>query len=634
MKRNKIFAISLAVVSMLLTSCGDDTKNENNNNSNNNENPDTFVPDTTPVAFEDAYNKILLLSDSEAKNASNVKIETTTQAGSLVNKKVENYIQYADETSSSSGTFTRLTDGVETYSTTFNSVKTKLTDKYKIEGEVYSFDMFTQVIDYEDDNSPITSIKDSYVKKFIVNSDSEAQQGGLDSDEYILASNFVNETSAKSSILLANFIAYCISSNVYITQLGLTTFNVSYDETSEQFIYSFNASYSYDGDLNNTVEEYISLSYILNKSKTNLLSYDSEYKTIYKSTIDEDDQYVSTNGYKATITYGTKPTEKDSSVINANSYFLESISEIGLLARNSNFNDINVDPSAVPESCSYIFGYAKTYSPKKALNVSLNPISSSNPEVIEFSSDTNEFHILSKGTSTLTFGYYKKFAGVYSYTTTTVDVTITDAQVESIKFIQKTCWYAYCSLVEGQTYNWDISVSPSKASKAITAVSSDPTVLEVSVDEDNNLILNALKEGPATITVTSVATPSVSASYHYYVLSSSEDYEAYLTNNSFLHKSPYGYTFTLTFNKDGTGQGVQLITEGEHKDETINSTFTWTLEGTVVKFSNWSKNTDSNCTFDTGTICRYIDTETGDPEEMGLYCETSSLGKDFVKVEQ
>jgi len=605
MKNKGLLILSIACTSVFLAGC---------------ETP--WTPDINPLTFLEAYNQVSSFTNAEANDAKNVTIQTVTQSGTIIDKTVENITQYSDNTSSSSGTYTRTIKGEETFSTTYKTIKTKTVDKYNIYGSVYSYDMYTEVNDYDSDETPTANYKDSGVKKFIVDTDEEAEEAGLSSDQYILSDNLAIETSANSTGKLATFIADFIYSNVYLTQLGLTSFAVTYDADQELFYYSLNATYSYDGDLGNTVQEDVVVDYTTNKDKTRLESYNCDYMVTYKSKSDATDQYVSKSVINAVIEYGDKASEKASDILNPDNYFLTKVKEIGLLARNSNFDDVSVDANAIPLNCSYIFGYAKTYSPKKALDVNITPISSSNSEVVQLTDD-GRFQILSTGTTTLTFGYYEKVDGVYTYVNKGVDVTITDAKVEKITFNSKINPYFSSSLVEGKSYSWDISVSPSKASKAITATSSDESVLKVSVDEKNNLVIDALKEGKATITVTSVATPEITETKEIYVLSSSYDYNSYLLNNSFLYDGPWGFTYTITFSNDGTGERIQYVKDS---GETYTDTFKWTLEGTVIKFSDWSYEDSNN--FETGTIFKFVDEE---GERLGFYAETDELGKEFIQ---
>lgn len=605
MKNKGLLILSIACTSVFLAGC---------------ETP--WTPDINPLTFLEVYNQVSSFTNAEANDAKNVTIQTVTQSGTIIDKTVENITQYSDNTSSSSGTYTRTIKGEETFSTTYKTIKTKTVDKYNIDGSVYSYDMYTEVTDYDSDETPTANYKDSGVKKFIVDTDEEAEEAGLSSDQYILSDNLAIETSANSTGKLATFIADFIYSNVYLTQLGLTSFAVTYDADQELFYYSLNATYSYDGDLGNTVQEDLVVDYTTNKDKTRLESYNCDYMVTYKSKSDATDQYVSKSVINAVIEYGDKASEKASDILNPDNYFLTKVKEIGLLARNSNFDDVSVDANAIPLNCSYIFGYAKTYSPKKALDVNITPISSSNSEVVQLTDD-GRFQILATGTTTLTFGYYEKVDGVYTYVNKGVDVTITDAKVEKITFNSKINPYFSSSLVEGKSYSWDISVSPSKASKAITATSSDESVLKVSVDEKNNLVIDALKEGKATITVTSVATPEITETKEIYVLSSSYDYNSYLLNNSFLYDGPWGFTYTITFSNDGTGERIQYVKDS---GETYTDTFKWTLEGTVIKFSDWSYEDSNN--FETGTIFKFVDEE---GERLGFYAETDELGKEFIQ---
>ncbi len=612
MKKQKILVISIAFASLLLGGCQNGKK---------------WTPDVTPITFENAYYQIDALKEAEAKYASSISLKTTSQSGSIVDETNETFTQYIDETSSSKGTFTRKVDDVETFSTTYKTIKTKTTDKYNLDGQVYEYNMLTSVKDFENDDTPTNSYKDSVSKKFIINSKEEAEQAGLSESQYVLSSNIAKETSANSAGTLNNFLSYCVVSNVYLTQLGLTTMTVTYDEIEEEFSYTLNASYSYDGDLNNTVEESIDVEYIVDKEKAILLRFDCDYTVTYKSNIDENDQYVSKTAYEGVITYEEQKAEKDSDILNPDNYFLSKVTEIGLLARNSNFDDVNVDASAIPANCSYIFGYAKTYSPKKAVDVEITPVSSSNTEVVELTDD-GKFHILATGQTTLYFGYYEKVDGVYTYVKKGVDVTITDAKVESISFDAKLNPYYNSSLIAGNTYNWDISVSPKKASDAITATSSDESVLTVTVDENNDLVITTLKEGKASITVTSIATPEISKTKNFYVLSDTTDYSAYIQGHTFLYDAIkiYNYSFTMTFNADGTGTRVQYDASSGNS---YSDTFKWTISSNVITFSNWSY-TEDGMDFATATICKFLNDE-GEPTGMGFYAETNALGKAFIE---
>ncbi len=606
MKKKSLLILSVACTPLFLASC---------------EQP--WTPNTDPISFEDAYNQVASFANAEANEGKNVTIEIVSQSGTIVDKTVENFIHYSDSTSSSNGTYIRTIEGEQTFSTTYKTIKTKTVDKYNIDGTIHSYDMLTEIKDFDNDETPTQGYKDSGSKKFIVNSDEEAKEGGLSSDEYILSDNLATETSADATDKLSTYIADYVYANSYLSQLGASTFDVIYDSTEELFCYSLDRTYSYDGDLGNTVEESIVVEYVTNKDKSRLESFRCDYTVTHKSKTDEDDKYVSKNSIVGSIEYGEKTSEKSSDVLNPDDYFLSKVKEIGLRARNSNFDDVSVEADSIPLNCSYIFGYAKTYTPKKALDVDITPLSSSNSEVVEFTED-GTFKIVATGIATLTFGYYEKVDGVYTYTKKDVEVTITDAKVEQIKFNAKTNLYYNYSLVEGKSYNWNISVSPSKASKAITAKSSDEEVLKVTVDENNNLVIEALKEGKATITVTSVATPEISTTKDFYVLSSTTDYNSYLLNNSFVYDGPWGYTFTITFANDGTGKRVQYVKES---GESAIDTFKWTLDGTVIKFSNWSYKDDGN-DFETGTLCKYLDQE-GEP--FGFYAETSELGKEFIQ---
>ena len=326
----------------------------------------------------------------------------------------------------------------------------------------------------------------------------------------------------------------------------------------------------------------------------------------------------------AVINYGDKTTEK-TDVLNVDDYFLRTITEIKLKARNTRFDDVDVDPENIPASYSYIFGYASKYFPKTAVDVQLTVESSSNEGVVAV--EKGMFKIVGEGTAELTFSYFQKIDGIYEKAYKYATVTITAMKVESISFGNyETNMYQQYGLSTSLTYDWPINISPYKASAEITAVSSNEDVLKVSIVKDREIRITPVGEGTATITITSVNNPNATASKEFYVLNPELDITKYLCSHTFEHPSPYGYTFTMKFNADGTGTRHRVTTStGDTRDDT----FKYTVEGNKVKFSNFSSASLDDNSYVRGTVVKYLD-RAGKP--MGIYCETNAKGQPFYEI--
>ena len=90
--------------------------------------------------------------------------------------------------------------------------------------------------------------------------------------------------------------------------------------------------------------------------------------------------------------------------------------------------------------------------------------------------------------------------------------------------------------------------------------------------------------------VTSIANPKLTKTMTLTVKAAiaDEKYLAKLTSTTYLYtNTTYNYTFALTFKTDGTGTRIQTLTES---GKTYTDTFSYTLKGTSLTFTNWSDN--------------------------------------------
>ena len=568
--------------------------------------------------FSNVMKMYTVLQNNELMYSNNSVIEEVMVSGLTTDNLREEFTNYTDYSSSSVGSYMRKSEDEIVSSDTFKAIKTKLTDKYKIEGQTISYDMFVAIKDFDLDVSSSYSYTDKVSKQFILNNAQEAVDGGLVPSQYILKADFAKEASANLTLKFFLFLENYAANNIYLETLGLTEVTeVLQDDGTIK--YDFNETYGYDTDEGNRLDVVVRFNFTVNQSKERLLAYSYEYLETETNKLDATDTYTSGLRGSGEISYGNKSSDK-TGALNANDYFLSEINEYQLLGRNTNFDDVVVDPERIPASYSYLFLRATRYSPSKAVDIQLSPEATSNNNVVTL--ENGMFRIVSEGDASLAFSYFKKVNGIYEKTLININVTIGEMSVESVSIgTYQTNFYQQYGLMVGQTYDWPIYVSPYKANPAVTIVSSDENVLRVNIVRDREIQLVPVGEGRATITVTSVNNPAKTASKEFYVLDPELDISNFLVKNTFRHASPYGYEMIMTFNDNGTGTRVQHIYDSGRE---YTDTFRYVVSGNIIRYSNFSY-IDSN-TYVRGTIVRYLD-KTGLP--FGVYCETEEKGQTY-----
>lgn len=576
------------------------------------------------VTFSDAYDEIAVLQKTELANASSTTYRYESSTSRLSHITEQTYTNYTDGSTSSAGTYTykdNETGEVEAEDT-FNTVATTEIDTYEIDGVQTSYNMFVQVTDYKKNLGKTYDFQDSASKVFIINS--EADVGNLEDGEYILAKDFAANASCNLTAKLANFIANNAMSSYYVTAKGFTVV----PQTDGSLLYSMTNSYSYTED-GVITKNTLSIQYTMDAAKEKLLTCEFSNRIDYTNEDDEADCDYSIIKYSGALTYGEKQSSFGDDVINPDQYFLTTVLDVKLMARDRNWNTVNVDKTKISQTCTKIYGFASSYSPTKAMDLQLAPLSSSNEDVVKYDEDEGVFEIVGVGTTNLKFSYYRKVNGVYKETFFAVnDVTIIAATAESISWGVSSYLYQNYGLEAGETYTWKYSVSPSEAPQNVTVTSSDPDVLEASVDALGTVTLKAKKEGEATITLTSTDDENVSASKSFYVLADS-DYTTFLTGNTFQY-SDYNHIYvTMKFNSDGSGTAEMTQYTDSTKTEvkgTDSCTFTWTLDGTTITFK---KLKIGSWNIEEGIILRFIEKD-GKPFGFVLNDEDNYAERGFV----
>ena len=642
MKKQKL--IAALSVAFLLASCST-TEGTNSSTNSSDETPSSIIDTSSSetgsdekgdsssseekkddtVSFLTAYSQIAGTQKEELANAKSVTYRYEESTSALSNVTEQTYTNYQDGTVASTGTYTRSENGVTKAEDTFKKIATTEVDTYSIDNVQTSYNMFVEVTDFENDLGSRSEFQDKASKRFIINSEDDI--GNLSEGEYILASDYEANAAANLTAKLANFLAGNVIGNIYVEQLGITGIKPVTQENGD-ILYSSSITYSYDEEGTQMTVSY-EIKYTLNSTKDKLLSFDVASTMNYDR--GGDDTYFSTVKQSGSIEYGEKESEKPSDILDPNNYFLSTVSSVKLMAKNANWNIVDVSKDSISTSNSTIYGFADRYSPAKAMDTQLAPVSSSNEAVIAL--EDGNFVVKGEGTTTLAFTYYRKIQGIYYPSTVRVEgVTVTKAAVEKISFAPSGDLYLSGSLEIGKTYDWRYSVQPSAAPKTATVTSSDPGTIEVEMKEEGTITLKAKKEGKATITITSSATEGVSVSKEFYVLGDI-DYTSFLTDHTFFYDyTAFNIKATMIFNEDGTGS--REIIQYESDKTTVSArttdTFSWTLSGIIVTFSNF---TSSVWNFDTGRIVKYLDKE-GQPLGISANDPDAITERPFVALDK
>ncbi len=176
------------------------------------------------------------------------------------------------------------------------------------------------------------------------------------------------------------------------------------------------------------------------------------------------------------------------------------------------------------------------------------------------------------------------------------------------------------TLIVDQTYTFSVCPIPANSSNDISISSiSDEEVISVTMNEKNDVTVTALKPGKSTITFKSNMDEKVTKSITF-IVTAPIDYASIITEKEYFNDYPsqYGYTYTLKFNADGTGERIS-----NYDDETtVVDTFKYTISGNKITFKNWSNKDGSNVReFEYGLI-------TLDGDRITCSCEVAM--KDYV----
>lgn len=563
-KKQLLFLIPM----LLLASCGDKTSNSQS----------APTPTVDKISLDELTNLLeTTYITKEIANSNKVVFEETDQRGEgrIYNTK-ETFTIFNDETS--------VAIGEEKYEYLQSGEMKEVSDSYQtlITTKTYNEQkVFYRVTDF-DNGTLNANWTDSAYRLPVVESGSASENGS----SYLLQKSVPGQLSKQVSLISRNFIAGYLSSNPDV-MLGVPSANVTKQE--DKTIYSVkNFTYSYGDDDGSNTEVLIEFELITNETDGLL-----ESKTIYQTTTTRDDEsYVENLTSHYTISYGERSNSSTfSNLINPEDYFLQEVDEVKAYVYSNGYKEY-VNTNNLPLN-AYVHFEASIYSPSKAVNLEMAPVSSSDKTVVSVSG--NVFETLKAGESTLVL---ESATGVKKE----VNVRVNIPSVLSINYVD-----TYSDIEKGYDENsnpvryiytdttyTNINISPRPSSalvEDIEIVISDETVLEITIDEEKSnanllsLQYNVLKnndEEKVSVTFKSKIDETISYTVTYFIKNR-------LSHEQLIEKlTTHTYKWTNLYDAGYSVMKIKNDHEGEityYKDNEVlgDASFTYSIKDT--KFS-------------------------------------------------
>lgn len=611
MEKKVILLVSLCLITSFMVGCASTPSSSSSSSSEPSSSESSSSSSTSSsseevgnkISFVEAGNLVASLEKSEYNLSSGANIINETKSNGYTITKNETLKVYEDASSSSSGSLKRTSPmGRVLAEDTFVGRKKRQIDRFNVNDKEVSFNMYYSVYDYE--NEKVSNYQDSSGAVYIVNTASDAYAGGLTDGQFILESEYAKYTSLQVCLQVETALDDLYNDD-YVLAKGIS--DIYYKNLDNGNInYFLTVEYNYDGDLNDVYTVNKELSFEINADKTKLLNVTYNVTTTDTNKSDPSDTYVSANNYSATLSYETRETVNEDSLIDVNSYFLENVSEVNILTYNTKGDkEVISDKNNIDVDGKYIFLEAKTYSPSKAVNISLTNKSSSNEMVVKKES-SGHFVLVGPGKTTLTATYSGKDEyGVYVEKEISVDIVVTQKEVSAFSINTEACNIYKNDVDESgnvtkgsflgnfgshdntlfikNNYSFTIVQNASKATE-YNVTSSDETKAKATI-EGTTLTIFALAKGEVNITVSLKDDPSIYNVYHFYILDN-DDVSSLVKGKTFYfdtYKTVYYYTGEISFDST-SNTGSLTITNYDSEAYLESKTFVVT-KTTVTNFT-------------------------------------------------
>jgi hypothetical protein len=588
--KNSLKKLTLLVLAgSLLAGCSNGETTSSNSSINASSNPDSNPTSDTSSSSSDGsgevsfYELASLLSKTIDKEVSTVSSlhSVATQVKNDSQHVVDKTITiYSDSSSSATGTVTVKDDKATLATGSINERKTSRTDKIKVSSSQTSdFNMYYGVTVY---GTGLESYSNYYSnsgdRRYIVEEGDDVSD--LDSDSYIYSKDYASTCSTGGSYEIASFAYTDLYANSAL--IGTTLKAKSSTNSDGDKVYSVDVSYSAPGD-NLDVTDYTTIKFnaVLNNDSSYIKSASFSSQLKEQNNADPTDFYLTSSAKTFDFTYGTRSDVPSKGLLKVGDYFVESISDVDVTDSSGKV----LDASKITfGSVTYLFGTGKGVLPTTAISSDLYNVGSSDSAVVKYTSD-GYFEIVGLGKATLSFSYYGcNYAGIYQTYVLKKEVIIVGSSVTDISVGYSSDFYDD-TLYTNTTYTLNVSVLPSSVSQLYTFTLNDSSLADVSVNEDNALVIKPLKVGTLEITLASSLDPSITKKLTYTIEENEVDYSSFLLAHSYKYVTLYEAYYILSFTSASEGK----IEEYAKSTDTLASTYTfsYTLKNHKITFSNW-----------------------------------------------
>lgn len=515
---------------------------------------------------------------NEVMKSNKVVFEETDKRGdSRVSKEKETLTIYSD--------FTSFATGEKSNEYNSSGKETKDVDTYQMINQAITYvdkdntssknTIYYRVIDYKDGNKNSIWVDSAY-RLPVVNEGNEGENGV----NYLLVGSLPGQISKQVSLLSSRFIKANLTGNPDV-MMALPKVKITKENSNT--IYSINEyKYSYNDDDGSTTEVLVKFAFTLD-DKMQLITSDTTYQT---TTSSYDEVYVENLHSHYDVSYGERVSSTTvSNLINPEDYFIQTVEEVRAYVYNNGKKE-EVDFKNLPIN-SLVHFEAKKYTPLKAVDLEMKPVSSSNTTAIKV--DSNVFDTLASGESTLKM---ESVTGVEF----TLDVRVNIPSIKSISYvdtysnieIDKQGDVVNRYIYTNTTYtNINVSPRPNNALVSdIEIVVSDESVLQVTKDESastlNNMVLkykvlknNENKSVTVTFRLKDNQQIATSITYNIKDRLSKEDFVTKITTHAYRWSNIYGSGYSLFYFESNQQGKVQYY--GSDGNSLGNSIFSYTL---------------------------------------------------------
>lgn len=536
------------------------------------------------------------LLEKEIANSSQVTYqEVYNLDNSRIYTSTETFTIYEDETSFAEGTekVTFPSENLEYVDTYQHIITTETYDNQKI---------FYYVVDFADG-----TLRTSWVdiaERLPVYTTGNADYDGIN---YLLASSLPGQLTKQVSLLSNQFIQANILGNPDVQMVLPKVQVIEEKDVTTYSVKDFTYSYEDDDDSEVTV----SIEFEIKTSQQGLTSSSLHYRTVQTR---GEESYVTDDQINYDVQYGNRlSSQTNPSLIDPTDYFLEEVKEVKAYVYENGEKEY-VEFTNLPLN-KYVHFEASDYEPKKAVDLEMYAVASTEPSVV--SKSGNLFETIKTGEATLTV---ESATGIQK----TIDVRVnmpaisrikyndTSSDIEVVASSNETIRYIYTNTTYDHIY---LSVTPSTANLGDIAITvSDPNALEVTILSQTSSVLelqyrvqDTYVSQEITITFTSKINENISTSVTYQIKERLTDAEmqeklighSYRWNN--LYNSPgddYYAIMTFTDATHGTIRyynGQNFLEEAHFTYSFHDTTFTPVMEdGALYGYNSGDITLDGN----------------------------------------